>query len=188
MKRFPLLLLFICVTGAVYFGATGAAGPNVGGSVLYSGKVSFVNDIKKSSDKDMAAVFSWYNENGKTVSLQDLRGKVVFLNFWGTWCPPCRRELPDIVSLTKQYKGNVQFVGIALERDKNNVLQRLQDFAKSNGMDYQLVVGSQELADAYGGISGVPTTFIIDKNGKILSSAVGMRDFDTFDGMIKKAL
>jgi thiol-disulfide isomerase/thioredoxin len=184
MKSTLSLLVFsLCII----LGTIGAT-PADNSSVLYKDNVSFVQDIKPSADKSSAAIFSWFNANGKTVSLNDYKGKVVFINFWGTWCPPCRRELPDIVKLSKQYKGKVQFIGIALERSKDNILENLHSFAKSNEMDYEILVGSQELANAYGGITGVPTTFIVDKTGKIVTSTVGMQDRDTFDKMIKGAL
>ena len=157
-------------------------------SVLYQGKVSYIRDIDSHRDTAFAPVFSWYDENGKSVSIKDFRGKVVFLNFWGTWCPPCRHELPDIVALEKEYRKKVVFIGIALERNKDNVLQRLTSFALANGMEYELLIGSQEIANAYGGISGIPTTFIINKKGKIIDSAVGMRDKETFETMLRKAM
>lgn len=158
------------------------------GSVLYKGKISFISDVKSSNDASVAPVFSWYDENGKAVSLKDYRGKIVFLNFWGTWCGPCRHELPDIVALEKQYKDKVVFLGIALERDNNNVLDRLQSFTQQNHMEYEILVGSRDVANAYGGISGIPTTFIIDKKGKIVDTAVGMRDHDTFNTMLQKVM
>jgi len=184
MKTTLSILIFsVCIA----LGTIGAT-PSKNSSVLYKDNISFVQDFKPAVDKNSAAVFSWFDAKGKTVSLRDYKGKVVFINFWGTWCPPCRRELPDIVDLAKQYKGKVQFIGIALERNKENVLENLYSFAKSNSMEYQILVGSNELANAYGGISGIPTTFIVDKTGKIASSTVGMQSRDAFDKMIKEAL
>ncbi len=182
--------LALCAVAVVFFYAQHSAGaaPAADASALYQGKVSFISDSKAAGENGAAPDFSWYDENGKTVSLKDYRGKVVFLNFWGTWCPPCRHELPDIVALEKQYRGKVKFIGVALERSKDNLLQRLTGFANTNGMEYQILVGSPEIAKAYGGISGIPTTFIIDKTGKIIDSAVGMRDKEQFEGMLKKAM
>ncbi|HZV13007.1 MAG TPA: TlpA disulfide reductase family protein [Candidatus Kapabacteria bacterium] len=183
--KFTISLVIIAF--CIVLGTLGAA-PSDPSSVLYKENISFVQNITPSTDKNGATNFSWFNAKGKTVSLNDYKGKVVFINFWGTWCPPCRRELPDIVALSKQYKGKVQFIGIALERSKENVLENLYSFAKGNGMEYEILVGTQELANAYGGITGVPTTFIVDKSGKIVASTVGMQSRDAFEKMIKEAL
>ncbi|HET7153514.1 MAG TPA: TlpA disulfide reductase family protein [Candidatus Kapabacteria bacterium] len=180
--------LYCVLCSIVILASTIGAVPAHNSSVLYKDNISFVQAINPPSDKNTAPVFTWFDAKGKTVSLSDLKGKIVFINFWGTWCPPCCREMPDIVNLSKEYKGKVHFIGIALERQKEDVLEKLYNFAKSNGMKYEILVGSDELANAYGGISGIPTTFIIDRNGKIVSSAVGEQSREAFEKMIKDVL
>ncbi len=122
--------------------------------------------------------------DGKTVSLADFRGKVVILDFWATWCPPCRREIPDFVSLQKQYAGQgLQIVGIALDEP-----DKVQMFAQANQMNYTVLLGDDEVSARYGGISGIPTTFIIDRTGKIVERFEGFRPRETFEETIKKLL
>lgn len=154
----------------------------------HKGKVSFLQSVTPSEDKSVAPDFSWVDEKGATVHLKDLRGHAVFINFWGTWCRPCRMELPDIVTLFKQYDGEAKFIGIAMERPGTDPIPALTSFTKENGLPYQMVVGNEEIANAYGGLNGIPTTVIIDKNGKIVDKLVGMRNLKAFEDVLKKAL
>lgn len=134
--------------------------------------------------------FTW-EENGKTFTFSEFtKNKVVFINFWGTWCPPCRKEIPDIISLYNDYK-NKDFVviGIALERDPSTAVQKVKDYAEKNGINYiNFADTRQELAMAYGGIQAVPTTFIIDKSGTIAETIIGMRDRSYFENSVKNAM
>jgi peroxiredoxin len=131
-----------------------------------------------------APAFTLPDINGKVSSLSDYEGKVVILDFWATWCPPCKREIPDFIDLQKQFgsKG-VQVVGIGLDEPG-----KLAAFARQYGMNYPVLVGNQEIAANYGGIEGIPTTFIIDRSGKIVSSFVGYRPAQVFVDEVKKLL
>ena len=131
-----------------------------------------------------APAFSLADLNGKQVSLADFRGKVVILDFWATWCPPCKKEIPDFIELQKSYGPHgVQFVGIALDD-----LDKVQAFAKQNGINYPVLLGTQEITTKYGGIDGIPTTFVIDKQGKIVNRFEGFRPRSVFEGEIKKLI
>ncbi len=131
-----------------------------------------------------APAFTLYNLHGKPTSLADFRGKVVVLDFWATWCPPCKREIPDFINLQKAYgsKG-LQIVGIALDEP-----DKVVDFAQQNGMNYPVLLGDDAIAAKYGGIDGIPTTFLIDKQGKIVSRFEGFRPREVFESEIKKLL
>ena len=131
-----------------------------------------------------APAFTLTNLDGKSVSLSDFRGKVVVLDFWATWCPPCRREIPDFIDLQKEYGSQgVQVVGIALDEP-----DKVQAFARQNGMNYPVLLGSDEISMRYGGIEGIPTTFVIDKSGKIVNRFEGFRPRQVFETEIKKLL
>jgi len=131
-----------------------------------------------------APAFTLVDLNGKSVSLSDFRGKIVVLNFWATWCPPCRREIPDFIDLQKEYGSrSVQIVGIALDEP-----EKVQAFARQNGMNYPVLLGSDEVSMKYGGIEGIPTTFIIDKNGRIVNRFEGFRPREVFETEIKQLL
>lgn len=129
-------------------------------------------------------------EKGKDKKFSEIiKGKIVLLNFWGTWCPPCRKEIPDLVEIHNASNGkDYVVVGIALERDVTNAENLVNDFAKKNGIGYLNVIDKNfDVAKAYGGINAVPTTFIIDKNGKIVETLVGMRSKSAFLEAINRA-
>ena len=126
------------------------------------------------------------NLEGQAVKLSDFKGKVVLLNFWATWCPPCRREIPDFVALQKQY-GDKGLVVIGVSVDEGGA-EVVKPFVKKMGINYPIVLGDQKTAAAYGGIQVVPTTFVIDKTGKIAAQHEGGADRTTFEAEIKKLL
>lgn len=134
--------------------------------------------------------FTFVDADGKKSSLSELaKGKVVFLNFWGTWCPPCRAEIPDIIKVVDNLKSkDFVAIGIALERNKESAVDNVASFAKSRNMNYKIFIGSQELAQAYGGIQAVPTTFLIDKDGNIVKTIQGSQSYETFMDEISKIL
>jgi peroxiredoxin len=140
--------------------------------------------LPPSAEAGGAPGFTLPDVNGHPVSLADLRGKVVVLDFWATWCPPCKREIPDFIELQSQYgsKG-LQVIGIGLDEP-----EKLKAFALSNGMNYSVLMGTDDIAMKYGGISGIPTTFIIDKSGRIVNRFEGFRSKDVFENEIKRLL
>jgi len=152
-------------------------------------KVFTIESVSK-AEKGKAVNFTW-KDGSKSVKYSDIaKGKVVFLNFWGTWCPPCRREIPDIVEIAKDLaKKDFVVIGIPLEKSADQAVTNVKNFAEKNGIQYINVIDlKRQLDEAYGGISGVPTTFIIDKKGNITETIVGMRDKATFMQYINKVL
>ena len=117
-------------------------------------------------------------------TLSSMKGKVILLNFWATWCPYCRKEIPDLIQLTKTYKkAEFEVVGVAFERDSVTV----KEFAMKKGINYLVVTGDNQIAQQYG-ISGIPATCIIDKNGNLVKKYVGTVELETVDEVIKKLL
>jgi peroxiredoxin len=134
--------------------------------------------------EEAAPGFALVDLNGQSVSLMDFRGKVVVLDFWATWCPPCRREIPDFVGLQTAYgPQGLQIVGIALDEP-----EKVMTFARENGMNYPVLIGSDDVVAKYGGIEGIPTTFIIDRSGKIVNRFEGFRPRGVFEEEIKRLL
>ena len=140
--------------------------------------------LPPSATSGNAPAFTLPDLTGRSVSLADFKGKVVVLDFWATWCPPCRKEIPDFISIQNEYgsKG-VQVVGIALDE-----LPKVRAFVQSNGMNYPVLMGNDAITAQYGGIEGIPTTFIIDRNGKIVERFEGFRPRETFVAAIKSLL
>lgn len=161
-----------------------------------------ISGVDKSDDKKIAPNIKWTSSDGTSKSLNDYKGKVVMLNFWATWCPPCRAELPDIVKLRNELgpKG-FEVIGVSVSerlQPGTTIIQLLSKFMNSNKMSYpMLYLGmdsepqmkiAQEVTSAYGGISGIPSTFIIDKKGIITSNFVGGQSEATFRKAIEAAL
>ena len=135
---------------------------------------------------EKAPAFSLSNAEGKTVSLADLKGKVIVLNFWATWCPPCRAEIPDFIKVYKQYRAKgVEIIGVSLDHKGWDVVR---PFIKSNNINYPVLLGDQKIAQAYGNINSIPTTFIIDKSGKIVDQQVGAMSEKDLVSKFKKLL
>jgi peroxiredoxin len=124
--------------------------------------------------------------DGKAVKLADFKGKVVLLNFWATWCPPCRAEIPDLVSLQQQYSPQgLVVIGVALDEGG---AARVRPFVKKFGIEYPVVIGNQKIAQAYGGIDAVPTTFVIDRKGTVVAEQKGAAGRAEFESGIKPLL
>lgn len=133
--------------------------------------------------------FIWV-QDGKEIKFSEfVKGKIVLLNFWGTWCPPCRREIPDLIEVHEEgEKKDFIVVGITLERDIMNAETNVKEFAKQRGIRYLNIIDKdQSIARAYGGINAVPTTFIIDKKGKIVETLIGARAKQDFLEAINRA-
>lgn len=133
-----------------------------------------------------AADWNLKNLDGKSVKLSDFKGKVVILDFWATWCPPCREEIPGFIELQKQYgdKG-LTVIGISLDQGGSEVVSA---FVKAEKINYPIVLGDEAVAHNYGDIQAIPTTFIIDPNGNIVGAHQGATDKSVFEDEIKKLL
>jgi peroxiredoxin len=124
--------------------------------------------------------------DGQPVALSDFKGKVVILDFWATWCPPCKAEIPGFVALQKQYAAQgLTVVGVSLDTAGASVVK---SFMKNLGMNYPVVIGDEKIAADYGGVSAIPTTFVIDRNGNIVTSHQGYASQLVFESEIRPLL
>jgi thiol-disulfide isomerase/thioredoxin len=124
--------------------------------------------------------------DGKTMRLSDWRGKAVLLNFWATWCGPCKIETPWLVELQNQYGSQgLQIVGVAMDDSGKDEIAR---FAKEMGMNYPVLLGKEAVGDAYGGVPYLPETFFIGRDGKIVAKIMGIDSRSAIEEGIKKAL
>ena len=109
--------------------------------------------------------------NGKELNLQAYKGKVVLLNFWATWCGPCRAEIPSLIRIQEGYRDRLQIIGMDVDDDDE---QRLRAFVKAQGLNYPVAMTSAPLRLAYGGIAALPTMFIVNQDGKVVQKHVGL--------------
>jgi thiol-disulfide isomerase/thioredoxin len=115
--------------------------------------------------------FSARDLDGRAISLDSLRGKVTIVNFWATWCPPCRAEIPDLIALQAKYRDDLQVIGISQDDESAEVVRR---FADEHGINYPIVMSTPELEQVFTGIYALPTSFIIDREGRIVQKHVGL--------------
>lgn len=148
-----------------------------------------VKNVTNASAKNEPADFTW-TENGQEMKLSDYKGKVVLLNFWATWCPPCKRELPDLSSIAGELSGkDFKIIGISVDENPG----ALDTYLKANTLPYTVLHEQGGLLDKYMSAVGndqnvIPQTFIIDKKGKIVESVIGSRSKQDFLSLINKYL
>lgn len=134
----------------------------------------------------VAPDFTLQSLDNKTVHLSDFRGKAVLLNFWATWCQPCKIEMPWFAELQRQYAGEgLQVVGIAMDDASP---ENIEKFAKDLGVNYPVLVGKEEVGTAYGGVQFLPATFYIGRDGKVVDKVFGLKGRGEIESNIKKAL
>ena len=128
--------------------------------------------------------FTLTDMNSQKVSLTDFKGKAMILNFFASWCPPCRGEIPDFVALQKAYGDkDFTFVGVSLVG-----AQESKDFAAKMRINYPILIDDGKVSVAYGPVRAIPTTYVIDKYGKIVKMYIGFKPKEIFEQDIKEAL
>jgi thiol-disulfide isomerase/thioredoxin len=145
-----------------------------------NGNVSLLLSSKKTLE-GMAPDFTWTDADGTVRSFSEVtKGKAVLVNFWATWCGPCVKEIPDLVALNEEFtaKGAL-IIGISADRD-DDALALVSSFAKEKNMIYPVIIDNGDLEEAFGGLRGYPTTFYVDKNGKIVKKLVGLQSKEKF--------
>jgi thiol-disulfide isomerase/thioredoxin len=130
--------------------------------------------------------FALESLDGKTVHLSDYRGKAVLLNFWATWCEPCKVEMPWFVELQKQYgPEGFSIIGVAMDDSGKDAIAR---FAKEMGVNYPVLLGKEAVGDQFGGIPYLPVSFYLDRNGQVVEQVAGLKARREIEDDIKDAL
>jgi len=150
------------VGGVAPVAAHGDAGADAGGEKI---ALQFYRDPSPVGDVTMTDV------DGHHISSADWKGKVVIVNFWATWCPPCRAEIPDLIKLQNEYNGQLQIIGISDDDDPPAVVKK---WADAHGMNYPIVMSTPELRKVFAGVSALPTSFIVSRESRVVMRHVGM--------------
>ncbi len=171
MKRNPMVLVVVALVVAL---------------MLYVGFHMARRSAPRIAKSTVAPDFSLESLDGKSVRLSDLRGKAVLLNFWATWCGPCKIEMPWFVELQNQYGAQgLQIVGVAMDDASKEDIAK---FAKSMGVNYPILIGKESIGDQYGGIPALPESFFIGRDGKMVDKIIGLKGKSEIEDAIKKAL
>ena len=134
---------------------------------------------------DPAPEFNLTGLDGKPVTLAGSKGKVILLNFWATWCGPCRAEIPDLVELQSKYKDRLQILGLVVDDDDQDAIK---DFAEKVGINYPVALATNDIRMQYGGIAALPTSFMLDAEGRIVQKHEGLRDPVLYETEIRALL
>lgn len=130
------------------------------------------SSVKPESQRRKAPDFALRDADGKLVRLSDYRGKVVLLNFWATWCGPCKLEIPWFIEFERQHKHRgFAVLGVSMDEDGWEVVK---PYIRRFGVNYRILMGDDTVAQLYGGVDALPTTFLIDREGRIASVHVGL--------------
>jgi thiol-disulfide isomerase/thioredoxin len=177
VKRNPAALFFVAavVAAMLFVGFHAARRADGGGG----------NDSLDVAGK-AAPDFTLESLDGKNIQLSSYKGQAVLLNFWATWCGPCKIEMPWFVELQKEYgPQGLQIVGVAMDDAGKDEIAK---FVKEMGVNYPILLGKEAVGQDYGGVNVLPTTFFIDRDGKIVAREFGLQSRSLFVDNIKKSL
>ncbi len=179
-------LAVLAIAGLGLFGAAHAFFPRTSAAAPASsaegGNPPVIRFVK---NPEMAPPLQATDLLGKPVNKDNWAGKVVLVNFWATWCPPCREEIPELLELKKEYKDRLEIVGISEDDDPPASVLK---FARQKGISYPIVMATQELVDSYGGVPALPTSFLIDTQGRVVQKHSGLYPIEEYDLEIRSLL
>jgi peroxiredoxin len=128
--------------------------------------------VKPDKDRRTAPEFALKDSNGQTVHLTDYKGKVVLLDFWATWCGPCKVEIPWFIEFEQQFKDRgFAVLGVSMDEDGWDAVK---PYIEDHKINYRVMLGNEQVSDIYGGLDSLPTTLLIDREGKIASVHIGL--------------
>lgn len=175
-SRLPLLSVLGLAAGAFLLVACGTSSAKTpqGGNVI-----RFVRNPDAAPEFKLAAL------DGKPLSLATARGRVVLLNFWATWCGPCRAEIPDLIALQQKYRDQLQIIGLTVDDDDESTIKQV---VADEHINYPVAMASPDVRLRYGGIAALPTSFVLDAQGRVVQKHEGLRDPALYETEIRALL
>jgi cytochrome c biogenesis protein CcmG/thiol:disulfide interchange protein DsbE len=142
--------------------------------------------VKPETERKPAPDFTLKDSSGATVKLSEYRGKVVLLNFWATWCGPCKIEIPWFMEFEKAYKDRkFAVLGVSLDDDG---WESVRPYIESHKINYRVMVGTEELSQLYGSVDSLPTTFMLDREGRVAAIHIGLVSKSKYEEDIRHLL
>lgn len=138
--------------------------------------------IRLAKDPTPTPPFLVADLEGQTISTVALKGKVILVNFWATWCPPCREEIPELIELQSKYKDQLQIIGVSMDEDASPA--QVRSFAAKAGINYPVVMG-KDIAEEYGGVPALPTSFVVNRDGGVVQKHVGLLQRDEIESEVR---
>ncbi|MCU1308926.1 MAG: alkyl hydroperoxide reductase [Candidatus Angelobacter sp.] len=182
MRNAIVLTVVALIVAAMIFSASRGSRSAANSGLVQGQDAGLQGDLKGK----VAPNFELTTIDGKKMKLSDLKGKAVVLDFWATWCVPCKIEMPWFVELQNQYgPEGLAVIGVAMDDSSN---EEIAKFAKELGVNYPILRGKEAVGEAYGGLPGLPTTFFIGRDGKIVDQDAGLVSRKVIEENIKIAL
>jgi thiol-disulfide isomerase/thioredoxin len=149
------------------------ADPHKSAAAKTQGQSEVHNLIRFVKNPDAAPALDVKDLDGKPISLDDTKGKIVIVNFWATWCGPCRAEIPELIELQSKYKDQLEIIALATDEDDPAEVKK---FSQKAGINYRVAMAPDKLRIEFGGIPALPTSFVLDTQGRVVQKHIGLND------------
>lgn len=179
IRRLPIYVLSLLLVGALF----AACGSNDTGTAQQN-----QTTVAPAAGARVGAEvpdFQLQRLDGSTLTLSELRGKAVMIDFWDTWCPPCRAAMPHLQEISEEYANDLVIVGVAFGRQGRDAVAK---FVQDNGLTFEFVLANQKVLTDFGGLPSIPTTFLVDRDGKVVRKWVGGQSKQAYEAAVQSVV